>query len=97
MNKLSTQELNSAINSLNNWYIKNNFLTVTYKLESFMKVMSFANLISDKAEQINHHPKFTIDYNSIVFELTTHDEGGITKLDIELAKFIDETYSELFS
>ena len=62
-----------------------------------MEVMSFANLTSDKAEQINHHPKIIIDYKSISFELTTHDIGGITDLDIQLAIFIDETYNELYS
>ena len=55
-----------------------------------MEVMSFANLVFD------HHPKIIIDYDTIVFELTTHSEGGITSLDIQLANFIHETYNELF-
>ena len=70
---------------------------ISYKLNSFMDVMSFANLISDKSEQIKHHPKIIIDYNVIEFNLTTHDVGGISKLDFQLATFIHETYNELFT
>jgi len=81
---------------LNGWEETNNRLIVNYKLSSFMEVMSFANLVSDRSEKIDHHPKIIIDYNTIVFELTTHSEGGITSLDIQLANFIHETYNELF-
>jgi 4a-hydroxytetrahydrobiopterin dehydratase len=66
-------------------------------LDSFMEVMSLANLVSDKSEQIDHHPKMIIDFNQIEFIITTHSEGGITNLDLLLASFIEETYNELFS
>jgi 4a-hydroxytetrahydrobiopterin dehydratase len=59
--------------------------------------MSLANLVSDKSEQIDHHPKMIIDFNKIEFLITTHSEGGITNLDFILASFIEETYNELFS
>lgn len=62
-----------------------------------MEVMSLANLVSDKSEQIDHHPKMIIDFNQIEFLITTHSEGGITSLDFLLASFIEETYNELFS
>ena len=62
-----------------------------------MEVMSLANLVSDKSEQIDHHPKMIIDFNQIEFIITTHSEGGITNLDLLLASFIEETYNELFS
>ncbi len=62
-----------------------------------MEVMSLANLVSDKSEQIDHHPKMIIESNQIEFLITTHSEGGITNLDFLLASFIEETYNELFS
>ena len=96
MEKLSKKEIESHLSLLNGWEETNNTLIVTYKLSSFMEVMSFANLVSDRSEKIDHHPKIIIDYNTIVFELTTHSEGGITSLDIQLANFIHETYNELF-
>ncbi|GIS25516.1 MAG: hypothetical protein CM15mP126_7590 [Gammaproteobacteria bacterium] len=73
----------------------NNTLLIKYNI-IFMEVMSFANLVSDRSEKADHHPKIIIDYDTIVFELTTHSEGGITSLDIQLANFIHETYNELF-
>ena len=41
--------------------------------------------------------KITIDYDTVIFKLTTHSVKGLTSLDIELAKFIQETFNELFS
>tara|TARA_B100001115_G_scaffold128427_1_gene96531 strand:- start:1141 stop:1443 length:303 start_codon:yes stop_codon:yes gene_type:complete len=96
LEKLSQKEIESNLSLLNGWEETNNTLIVNYKLSSFMEVMSFANLVSDRSEKIDHHPKIIIDYNTIVFELTTHSEGGITSLDIQLANFIHETYNELF-
>ncbi len=97
MNKLTQSELKIELKRLSRWSILNDNLFISYKLDSFMQVMSFANLVSDKSEQMNHHPKFVIEYNNISFELFTHDISGISSLDIELANFIDETYNELFS
>ena len=51
---------------------------------------------NDKSEQIDHHPKMIIDFDTIEFELSTHSVGGITVLDFELANFIEDTYDELF-
>ena len=61
-----------------------------------MDAMSLSNLVSDKAEQIDHHPKVIIDYDCVEFRLSTHSIGGISELDFELAKFIQETFNELF-
>ena len=96
MEKLSPKEIESYLSLLKGWEEINNTLLIKYKLSSFMEVMSFANLVSDRSEKIDHHPKIIIDYDTIVFELTTHSEGGITSLDIQLANFIHETYNELF-
>ena len=96
MKKLSTKEIESHLSHLKGWKVINNTLLIKYKLSSFMEVMSFANLVSDRSEKLDHHPKIIIDYDTIIFELTTHSEGGITSLDIQLANFIHETYNELF-
>lgn len=97
MNKLSLKEIENNLSLIEGWSEDSNQLKISYKLNSFMDVMSFANLISDKSEQIKHHPKIIIDYNIIEFNLTTHDVGGISKLDFQLATFIHETYNELFT
>ena len=96
MKRLSDKEIVNELSLLNDWVLNDNQITKVYKLNSFMEVMSFANLVSDRSEKLDHHPKIIIDYDTIVFELTTHSEGGITSLDIQLANFIHETYNELF-
>ena len=96
MNKLTPKKIQNELLKLNNWNLSNNLLSKVYKLSSFMDVMSFSNLVSDKSEQINHHPKMIIDYDTIEFQLSTHSVGGITVLDIELANFIEDTINELF-
>ena len=97
MKRLSDKEIINKLSLLNDWVLNDNQITKVYKLGSFMEVMSLANLVSDKSEQIDHHPKMIIDFNQIEFLITTHSEGGITNLDFLLASFIEETYSELFS
>ena len=96
MEKLTTEQIQSKLSSLKGWSVNNNELKISYKLNSFMEVMSFANLVADKSEQIKHHPKIIINYNNIEFRLITHDIGGLSELDIQLAKFIHETCNELF-
>jgi 4a-hydroxytetrahydrobiopterin dehydratase len=96
LKKLSQKDIESNLLLLDGWLEKNNTLSITYKLSSFMEVMSFANLVSDRSEKIDHHPKIIIDYDTIVFELTTHSIEGLTSLDFRLANFIHETYNEIF-
>ena len=96
MSKLKNEEIAHQLKDLDDWKYKDNSLTRSYQLESFMDVMSFANLVSDKSEEIDHHPKMIIDYNNITFLLTTHSEGGVTKLDFNLASFINNIYYELY-
>ena len=96
MNKLTHTQIENELLKLNNWNLRDNSLSKIYKLSSFMNVMSLSNLVSDKAEQIDHHPKMIIDYDTIEFQLSTHSVGGITVLDIELANFIEDTINELF-
>ena len=97
MNKLSIKEIESSLETLDGWILEDNQLKTSYNLNSFMQVMSFDNLISDKSEQINHHPKIIIDYKKIEFNLITYDVDGISNLDFQLANFIHETYLELFT
>tara|TARA_Y100001935_G_scaffold213917_1_gene184861 strand:+ start:241 stop:534 length:294 start_codon:yes stop_codon:yes gene_type:complete len=96
LEKLSSVDIETKLLKLEKWSWDNGYISRMYKLNSFMEVMSLANLVSDKAEQIDHHPKIIIDYDCVEFRLSTHSIGGISELDFELAKFIQETFNELF-
>ncbi len=63
--------------------------TKQYKLSDFKQAFSFMTSIAMKAEQINHHPEWQNVYNKVTITLTTHDKGGITELDYDMALFAE--------
>jgi 4a-hydroxytetrahydrobiopterin dehydratase len=54
-----------------------------------MGALAFVAAVGQLAEEANHHPDIDIRYNRVTLALVTHDSGGITRLDIELARAID--------
>jgi 4a-hydroxytetrahydrobiopterin dehydratase len=63
-----------------------------FKFSDFKQAFSFMTSIAMKAEQINHHPEWENVYNKVKITLTTHDIGGISKLDYEIALFIEKCF-----
>jgi 4a-hydroxytetrahydrobiopterin dehydratase len=57
-----------------------------YKFANFVKAMEFVNQVAEKAEAAGHHPDIAISYNRVTLTITTHDAGGVTVKDIELAE-----------
>ena len=64
--------------------------TKNYKFSDFKQAFSFMTSVAMKAEQINHHPEWENIFNKVKIILTTHDIGGISKLDYEMALFADK-------
>ena len=60
-----------------------------FEMENFPSVMNLVNRVADLAEEANHHPDIFISYNQVTFTLTTHDAGGITEKDFDLAQRIE--------
>ena len=60
-----------------------------FKFADFKQAFSFMTSLAMKAEQINHHPEWENVYNKVKITLTTHDKGGITELDYEMALFAE--------
>ena len=63
-----------------------------FKFSDFKQAFSFMTAIALKAEQINHHPEWENVYNKVKITLTTHDIGGISKLDYEIALFAEKCF-----
>ena len=55
----------------------------------FSLAFAFMNRVAMQAEKLDHHPEWSNVYGRVEILLTTHDAGGVTELDVELAKFID--------
>ena len=63
-----------------------------FKFSDFKQAFSFMTSIAMKAEQTNHHPEWENIYNKVTITLTTHDKGGITKLDYDMALFAESCF-----
>ncbi len=72
------------------WIQENNKLKKTFTFKDFTEAFGFMTKVAIEAEKINHHPFWTNVYNTVSFELSTHDAGDIvTHKDHQLAKAID--------
>ena len=74
---------------VNNWEIIDNKLFRRYEFNSFMDAIDFINKVAEIAEKMDHHPLIRNVYNSVEFELWSHDQNKITDSDYSLAKEIE--------
>jgi 4a-hydroxytetrahydrobiopterin dehydratase len=75
---------------MSNWSENNNELSKTFEFNSFTDAISWMVKASIEIEKINHHPKWTNEYNKVHVWLTTHDQGNIiTEKDRDLAMTLD--------
>jgi 4a-hydroxytetrahydrobiopterin dehydratase len=86
---LNDKQLNHHLKELDDWTIKNDKLFKVFKFADFAQAFEFMSLVAITAETMDHHPEWSNVYNTVEINLVTHSEGGITELDIDLAKKID--------
>jgi 4a-hydroxytetrahydrobiopterin dehydratase len=77
------------VSELDNWLFINNSLEKKYVFKDFASALSFINAVGILAEKQNHHPEIHNVYNKVQLCLNTHDVGGVTDKDFDLAKAID--------
>jgi len=92
--KLDEQELQAGVAKLPKWSLTGGEIVRELSFKDFAHAMVFVNGVAELAEGANHHPDIDIRYNKVRLALVTHDSGGITQNDIELAAAIDETVPE---
>ena len=92
---LSNKQLNECLEDLDGWSIENEKLSKTFKFSSFIQAFGFMTQVAITSETMDHHPEWSNVYNRVEINLITHSEGGITKLDIELAIKIDSISSSI--
>jgi 4a-hydroxytetrahydrobiopterin dehydratase len=85
MPKLTHEALKTALNSLPDWHLDGGKLVRDYKFPGFIEAMAFVNQVAEIAESANHHPDIDIRYNEVRLGLISHDSGGVTSRDINLA------------
>jgi 4a-hydroxytetrahydrobiopterin dehydratase len=87
---LSSSSLKSALTSIPDWKKRGKVLTRTLEFPDFKDAMRFVNAVARAAEKMNHHPDIDIRWNKVTLNLTTHDSGGLTEMDVRLASRIDQ-------
>ena len=86
---LTPEEITEEQKSLKGWSVENGKLHKVFEFESFNQAFGFMARASMEIEKMNHHPEWFNVYNRITIDLTTHDAGGITRNDTDLARILD--------
>lgn len=89
MKKLDDQEIAAGLGALPGWHVKDGKLHREYKFADFVHAFGMMATAAIAIEKMNHHPEWFNVYNRVVVDLTTHDAGGITKKDFELAALLE--------
>ena len=88
--KLSDDEIASRLESLSGWTLENGKLHFERQFKDFVEAFGFMTRVAILAEKMNHHPEWFNVYHTVKIDLTTHDAGGISEMDFELAGQINE-------
>jgi len=86
---LSGQTLTEATADLTGWTVEQGKLHKEYVFADFVEAFSFMTAAALCAERVNHHPEWFNVYRTVRIDLSTHDVGGITMFDVELAREFD--------
>jgi 4a-hydroxytetrahydrobiopterin dehydratase len=88
---LSQTEIQGKLRAVPGWELaKNKAIHKKFTFANFKDALAFVNKVGELAEQSNHHPDITINYNKVSLSVTTHDAGGLTTKDFDLAGHIEK-------
>ena len=89
MEKLSTSAITEQMAQLNGWLLKDNGIEKSFTLQDFKTAFAAMTHIALECEVRNHHPEWSNVYNRLQIRFSTHDAGGLTQADFDLAKIAD--------
>jgi 4a-hydroxytetrahydrobiopterin dehydratase len=91
MSLLTPEEINNRIKEISGWeYLENN-IGKEFQFKDFPEALKFVNKVGAFAEEMNHHPDiFLHSWNKVNITVSTHDKGGVTEKDFQLAKNIND-------
>ena len=89
MERLSSEQISEQLKNLPGWSVKEEKLHKDFEFDDFNQAFGFMTRAAMHIEKMNHHPEWFNVYNKLTVDLMTHDAGGITENDIELAKILN--------
>jgi 4a-hydroxytetrahydrobiopterin dehydratase len=87
-NRISDEAVNAALESLE-WDREGDELVKVVTAKDFAGAMQFVNAVAGLAEAANHHPDIAISWNKVTLRLSSHDVGGLSQRDLDLAAHVD--------
>jgi len=90
MTKLSNAQVERALEYLAGWRREGDFITKDFHFRTFLAGIRFVDAVALIAEAQGHHPDIHVVWTTVTLSIQTHDEGGITEWDVELAKAIQK-------
>ncbi|WP_420322171.1 4a-hydroxytetrahydrobiopterin dehydratase [Flagellimonas sp.] len=94
MQKLTPTQIEALLQNLDGWVYENGSICKSYVFKDFKEAFSVMTRIAFEAEQQNHHPNWENVYNQLTIKLNTHDVGGITQNDFDLAILIEQIVNQ---
>ena len=88
---LSQTEIQGKLRAIPGWeLIKNKAIQKKFTFANFKDALTFVNKVGELAEQSNHHPDITINYNKVTLCVTSHESGGLSCKDFDLAGHVEK-------
>ncbi len=87
--KLSAEAIAERLSGINTWLNEDEKIKKRFVFKNFAEALEFVNQVGAVAEKSDHHPDITFGWGYAEFSLTTHDAGGLTGRDFDLAEKID--------
>jgi 4a-hydroxytetrahydrobiopterin dehydratase len=89
MKKMTDADVAAGVARLDGWSVQNGKLHREYKFADFPHAFGFMATAAPTIEKMDHHPEWQNVYNRVTVDLTSHDAGGITQRDFDLAALLE--------
>jgi 4a-hydroxytetrahydrobiopterin dehydratase len=89
MSTLDEPTIRTALTDLHGWELEGDSIRRDLQFDGFREAIGFINRVAERADAANHHPELCNVYSSVTVRLTSHDAGGVTDRDLQLAREID--------
>jgi len=88
--KLDAAAIDHALSGLSGWRRSGDAIGKTFKFADFNAAFGFMTRVALLAERMDHHPEWRNVYATVEVTLSTHDAGGVTELDVKMARFMEQ-------
>ncbi|WP_204103008.1 MULTISPECIES: 4a-hydroxytetrahydrobiopterin dehydratase [Spirulina sp. CCY15215] len=92
---LNQTEIQARLKTLTGWKQNGKVIQQTFRFKNFIAAIAFVNELVEPAETAGHHPDLEISYNKVTVSMTSHDAGGLTSKDFDMAMTISELVEKL--